>query len=43
MNATVVLNSPCPYCRKIHRYRAKDLACPFEANSGASIKSADHD
>lgn len=27
--ATVVLNVPCPYCQKIHRYRAEDLACPF--------------
>ncbi|MBB5347040.1 hypothetical protein JWG42_06170 [Desulfoprunum benzoelyticum] len=43
LHATVVLNSPCPYCRKIHRYRAKDLACPFHANSGASIQLADHD
>lgn len=43
LNATVVLNSPCPYCQKIHRYRAKDLACPFDTNSGASIQLADHD
>ena len=43
LHATVVLNSPCPYCQKIHRYRARDLACPFAADAGASIQLANRD
>lgn len=31
LQAAVLLNSPCPYCRKVHRYSAEELACPFIA------------
>lgn len=29
LDATVIINSPCPYCGKLHKYRADKLACPF--------------
>ena len=29
LKATVVLDTPCPFCGERHRYRAEDLACPF--------------
>jgi hypothetical protein len=31
LKATVVLDAPCPLCGEYHRYRAEDLACPFES------------
>lgn len=31
LKAVVVLNTPCPFCGRRHRYRAEDLACPFSA------------
>jgi len=32
LKAVVVLNTPCPFCGRHHRYRAEDLACPFSAD-----------
>lgn len=29
LKAVVVLNTPCPFCGKRHRFRAEELACPF--------------
>ena len=30
LKATVLLNTPCPFCGERHEYRAEDLACPFD-------------
>ena len=29
LDATVMINSPCPHCGNLHKYRADKLACPF--------------
>ncbi len=29
LKATVVLNTPCPFCGLHHRYPAEELPCPF--------------
>jgi len=29
LDATVVINSPCPYCNTLHKYKADKLSCPF--------------
>lgn len=29
LDATIVLNIPCPYCGKQHTYAASELPCPF--------------
>jgi len=31
LDATVIINSPCPYCINIHSYKADKLACPFSS------------
>jgi predicted RNA-binding Zn-ribbon protein involved in translation (DUF1610 family) len=32
LDATVMINSPCPHCGNLHKYRADKLACPFSLN-----------
>ena len=29
LDAKVKLNVPCPFCEKLHTYRANELLCPF--------------
>jgi len=29
LDATIVINLPCPYCGNLHKYSADKLACPF--------------
>ena len=29
LDATVVLDAPCPFCGKKHVYAASELSCPF--------------
>ena len=31
LDAKVALNTPCPFCGKIHVYHASELSCPFES------------
>ena len=30
LDAKVALNSPCPFCGRLHVFRAVELRCPFE-------------
>lgn len=33
LDAKVALNQPCPFCGRLHVFRAVKLACPFEGTT----------
>ena len=33
LDAKVALNRPCPFCGRLHVFRAAELSCPFEGTT----------
>lgn len=39
LDAEVVLDTPCPFCGKMHIYPAGELSCPFGGSSETRLQT----